>query len=98
MLLLWVSLVLHETINVIDGHDVRDEIFSYDLVALSELQNVDKTYIHIAMIMCESNKNDSQQVTSKMSQNLEAMLNSIFKYSKNQNKHWFDFEFISVLK
>ena len=61
MLLLWTILILYETVNVTDGSDdVRDELFSNSLVTLSEIQNVDKDYIHIAMIMCESIKKDSK--------------------------------------
>ena len=36
------------------------------------------------MIICDSNKTNSHQIASKMAQNLEAILMSIFKYSGNK--------------
>ena len=67
---------------IADESDVRDDMFITDLVTISEIQNTDKDYIHVAMIICDSNKTNSQQNRIKNGSKSRGHINVYFQLFK----------------
>ena len=77
-----VILVLLKSAVIADESDVRDDMFITDLVTISEIQNTDKDYIHVAMIICDSNKTNSQQNRIKNGSKSRGHINVYFQLFK----------------
>ena len=77
-----VILVLLKSDVIADESDVRDDMFITDLVTISEIQNTDKDYIHVAMIICDSNKTNSQQNRIKNGSKSRGHINVYFQLFK----------------
>ena len=77
-----VILVLLKSAVIADESDVRDDMFITDLVTISEIQNTDKDYIHVAMIICDSNKTNSQQNRIKNDSKSRGHINVYFQLFK----------------
>ena len=77
-----VILVLLKSAVIADESDVRDDMFINDLIHISEIQNTNKDYIHIAMIICDSNKTNSQQNRIKNGSKSRGHINVYFQLFK----------------
>ena len=70
-------------------------------MGVSEIQVTDGKYIHIAMIITNAKKNDTSQLSLKISQNLSGMLSSILRFSKGTALHFIvitDLDSVSIIK
>ena len=77
--------ILFSVILVISAeNNIRNDIFSDKLVNLRDIQNTEKTYIHIAMIITIGKSRNISQLITKITRNLKEMMWSIFKSSRSK--------------
>ena len=70
-------------------------------MGVSEIRVTEGRYVHIAMIITNAKKNDTSQLSLKISQNLSGMLSSILKFSTGTALHFIvitDLDSVSIIK